>query len=139
MNYLLSYVFIYEKRLLLVLFWRICWTFDWINWWNETNAAFLRVKMMRFLTFLMKSNWITNVINVLLLASAFRIYRFLFERLSHAYLAHSSLPVVFLLTLWRLLHILSNIIQSNPTWVLRFVVMVILWYHLILRLLLLFL
>ena len=139
MNYLLTDVFIYEKWLLLILIWRLCRAFNWINWWNETYAALLSVKMMRFLTFLMKSNWITDVINLLLLAGAFRINRFLFERLSHAYLTHSPFPIICLLALRRLLHILSYIIQSNSTRVMRFVVVVILGYHLILWLLLLLL
>lgn len=92
---------------------------------------------MRFLTFLMKSNWITDVIN--LLAGTFRINRFLFEWLGHAYLTHCPFPIICLLTLRRLLHILSYVIQSNSTWVMRFVMMVILGYHLVLWLLLLLL
>lgn len=138
MNDLFPNVFIYEKWLLVELIWRVCRTFHWINWWNETYSTLLRDKMMRFLTFLMKSNWITDVINLLLLNTIW-IYRFLFEGLNHANLAHSPFPIIRLLTLWRLLHILSYVIQSNSTWVMRFIVVIIRRYHLILRLLLLLL
>ena len=137
MNYLLTDVFIYEKWLLLILIWRLSRTFYWINWWNKAYTTLLSFKMMRFLTFLMKSNWITDVINLLLLGGAFRIYRFLFERLSHAYLTHCPFSIIRLLTLRRLLHILSYVIQSNSTWVMRFVVVIILRNHLVLWLLLL--